>query len=138
MYMLRPYQPSTAGTDVGPQWRKMPSLASRNQSGHLYCFRDSQVGSNVCGVRGAAKSAAAVRTRAPVTMAAIMETAIAGRAAAERAVRTIRAIRALRFMFGSFSDLSLCATRDFVSMPKKVAHILLPSQAFWGRTTIYC
>ena len=34
------------GTDCGPQWAQMPNLASRNQSGHLYCFSDSQLSWN--------------------------------------------------------------------------------------------
>src|SRR5271165_3830040 len=44
--MLRAYQSPSSGTDCGPQCAQMPNLASRNQSGHLYCLSDSQVGLN--------------------------------------------------------------------------------------------
>jgi hypothetical protein len=46
MYMFRPYQPSTAGTEAGPQCRNIPNLASRNHSGQVYASSESQVGSN--------------------------------------------------------------------------------------------
>ena len=51
--MLRAYQSPIIGTACGPQWAQMPNLASRNQSGHWYCFSDSMLPLNgpsaICG-----------------------------------------------------------------------------------------
>ncbi len=53
----------------------MPNLASRNHSGHSYCFSDSQVGWNGPGAIGrlaAGPSLSAVATRAVARIAARM------------------------------------------------------------------
>src|SRR6059058_2191659 len=55
--MLRAYQSPSSGWHWGPQWAQMPNLASRNQSGHWYCWRDSQVGWNLPAAMGSDLSA---------------------------------------------------------------------------------
>src|SRR5262245_5633324 len=42
--MLRAYQSPCSGWHWADQWAQRPNLASRNQSGVLYCLRESQVG----------------------------------------------------------------------------------------------
>src|SRR3954454_24476227 len=42
MYIRRAYQSPCLGTHCALQWAQIPNFASRNQSGVLYCFSDSQ------------------------------------------------------------------------------------------------
>src|SRR5450830_163992 len=44
MYIWRAYQQLCSGTDITPQWTKIPNLASRNHGGAAYSDSDAQVG----------------------------------------------------------------------------------------------
>src|SRR3954471_8478379 len=73
-YIRRAYQSPCSGTHCAVQCAQIPNLASRNQVGVRYCFKDSHVGSNGPATRGlvavcvAASAVATARDRAAAGM----------------------------------------------------------------------
>jgi hypothetical protein len=84
--MWRAYQSPAIGTDCGPQCAQMPSLASRNHSGHLYCLSDSNVAANGPGAM-AADAVDGVGGAAGPGSAAVAATAATSANAADAAAR---------------------------------------------------